>query len=149
MPKGYLNTRSDKTPNGPRSPQALRRPCQTGINAAHHIAVRTGQSMIRHRASHRGIRLWAASALLLGGAACTQVPELDATIPDDLRNAPYPKLIRLDQSLFAVQPPQEQSAEIEKSLAARRDRLQSRARGLNSTVVDPAARKRMQDGVSR
>lgn len=105
--------------------------------------------MIWHRASHRGIRLWAASALMLSGAACTQVPELDATIPDNLRNAPYPKLVRLDESIFAVQLPQEQSAEIEKSLAARRDRLQSRAREFDSTVVDPAARKRMQNGVNR
>ena len=105
--------------------------------------------MIRHRASHRGIRLLAASALLLAGAACTQVPELDASIPDNLRNAPYPKLVQLDETLFAVPRPQAQSAEIEKSLAGRRDRLQSRARALNTPVVDPAARKRMQSGVER
>ncbi|PCH74412.1 MAG: hypothetical protein COC12_03705 [Rhodobacteraceae bacterium] len=105
--------------------------------------------MIRHRASPRGYRKWLALAALLAGAACTQVPELDATIPDHLRNAPYPELQPLDDALFDVPLPQAQSAEIEKSLSARAARLQSRARALNATVIDPTTRERMETGVTQ
>jgi hypothetical protein len=102
----------------------------------------------RHRYRHR-YRHWLALTALLAGVACTQLPELEATIPDHLRDAPYPELQPLDEALFAVPLPQEQSAEIEQSLSARARRLQARARDLNTTVVDPAARKRMQSGVTR
>ena len=88
-------------------------------------------------------------ATLLSTAACTQIPELDATVPDRLRNAPYPDLITLDGSLATAQLPRDQADEIEQSLAARRSRLQARARDLDTDVVDPQARKRMQGGVSR
>ena len=102
----------------------------------------------RHRYRHR-YRHWLALAALLSGVACTQVPELDANIPDHLRKTPYPELQPLDDALFDVPLPQEQSGEINETLSARRDRLQSRARALNATVVDPAARKRMQAGVNQ
>lgn len=109
--------------------------------------------MIRHNAipfryRHR-YRHWLALAALLTGAACVQAPELDANITDQLRKAPYPELQPLDDALFDVPLPQEQSAEIDETLTARRDRLQSRARALNANVVDPTARKRMQSGVTQ
>lgn len=69
---------------------------------------------------------------LMAIAGCTNVPKLDATIPDHLRNADYPKLVRLDEEFSTAQNPQEQADEIEKSLEARRRRLQSRARQLQN-----------------
>ncbi len=107
--------------------------------------------MIQYSALCIRFRLWPISgfAALLIATACTQVPELDATIPAHLRNAPYPALVPLDDALFAAPLPQVQSQEIERSLTARRDRLQSRAKGLNASVVDPEARKRMLNGVGR
>lgn len=88
-------------------------------------------------------------ALLLVGAACTRVPELDATIPANLRDAPFPELVPLDEFFATAQLPQDQASEIEQSLDARRDRLQARARLLKAPLVDPAERKRMQGGVNR
>jgi len=107
--------------------------------------------MIRPHAAHceNHLRTVLTLAALLAVASCTQVPELDATIPDHLRNAPYPELVPLDGSLATVLPPQDQAAEIEQSLVARRDRLQGRAKALNAPVVDPVARQRMQDGITR
>ena len=94
-------------------------------------------------------RLWPTLALVTLTAACTNVPELDATVPRHLRDADYPELVSLDGSLVAKQTPRAQASEIEQSLGARRDRLQARARGLNTPVVDPESRKRMQKGVAR
>lgn len=105
--------------------------------------------MTRHLAFDIPTRLALAVAALLSATACTQVPELDATVPDHLQNAAYPDLIPLDGSLETEQLPQDQAEQIEQSLAARRSRLQARARGLDGPVVDPAARKRMQGGISR
>lgn len=102
--------------------------------------------MNRHRLAHC---LWSYLALITLTASCTNVPELDATIPGHLRDADYPELVSLDGSLTAKQTPQEQAEEIEQSLGARRNRLQARARKLNTPVVDPQSRTRMQNGVTR
>lgn len=98
-----------------------------------------------------GPRLWPALFLVAGLSvtACTQVPELDATVPTHLRTAAYPKLVSLDGTLTTTRTPQDQAAQIEQSLAARRDRLQARSKGLDRRVVDPVSRKRMQSGVNR
>ena len=90
-----------------------------------------------------------ACAALLSATACTQVPELDAAVPGHLRDAPYPDLVSPDRLLGMSQSPLDQAGQIEQSLAARRDRLQARARELNAPVVGPDARKRMQSGVNR
>jgi hypothetical protein len=78
---------------------------------------------------------------------CTQVPELDATVPTHLNTAAYPKLVRLDDSLTTAITPQDQSAEIESALTAGATRLQARALSLQSPVVDPDTRKRMQNEI--
>ena len=80
---------------------------------------------------------------------CTQVPELEATIPTHLRNAPYPELIALDATFETAQHPREQASQIDRLLAARRASLQSRARRLNTDVLDPETRKRMRDGIEQ
>lgn len=106
--------------------------------------------MIWHRTIRKEIRPWlAATITILVVSACTEVPELDSTIPGHIRKAPYPKLVPLDRALISAPLPQVRSEELEKSLAARQARLQARARDLNSPVVDAASRKRMQDGVGQ
>jgi hypothetical protein len=88
--------------------------------------------MITRPTAHICNRLRCAFCLigLMAIAGCTNVPKLDATIPDHLRDADYPKLVRLDGEFSTAQKPQEQAEEIEKSLEARRRRLQSRAQQL-------------------
>jgi hypothetical protein len=88
-------------------------------------------------------------AAQLIATACTQVPELDATVPKHLRNAAYPELAPLDASLTTPVFPQDQARQTEETLAARRDRLQARANALNAPVVDPTARQRMQNGINQ
>ncbi|MFT7595615.1 MAG: hypothetical protein ACI8R4_002944 [Paracoccaceae bacterium] len=84
--------------------------------------------------AHRPMAVVFLLALLTG---CAQVPELDATVPDHLRDAAYPALIPLDGSLAPNVLPADAASEIEDSLAARRDRLQARAKRLNTPIVDP------------
>jgi len=97
--------------------------------------------MIRQHALQSGYRLRVVLPLaaLVVAVSCTNVPELDATVPAHLRDAAYPDLVPLDGSLATLRLPQDQAGEIEKSLAARRDRLQARARAMNTPVVDPDA----------
>lgn len=71
------------------------------------------------------------AALALPGA-CTRIPALDQSVPEALRHAGYPALIPLDGVVAAADPPAAQAAEIERDLAARRDRLQRRARQLQA-----------------
>ncbi len=105
--------------------------------------------MIRPRIPHckfrRKFHLWLALGALLSAAACTQPPELDATIPDHLRDAAYPDLVPLDKAFATTRLPQDQAMEIERSLLARRDRLQARARALNIPLADANSRQPTQD----
>ncbi|WP_425043999.1 hypothetical protein [Primorskyibacter sp. S87] len=89
------------------------------------------------------------SSLFVVLAACTNVPELQERLTDDLRNAKYPALVPLDQALKAQSPKGDEAQELEDSLTARRDGLQNRAKALNETeAVDEETRLRMQQGVS-
>ena len=88
-----------------------------------------------------------AAALWLAG--CIEVPELDATVPDSLRDADYPALLPLDPSLFAGDTPEQEAAAIKQDLAARRERLQRRADALGAPVIDAETQARMQGGVNR
>lgn len=80
-------------------------------------------------------------------AGCTEVPELEATIPDHLEQADYPALVQLDDSLFDHPEPGEAAEDLQRGLEARSRRLQDRARRLQGTVVDDDARARMETGV--
>ncbi|PVA10246.1 hypothetical protein DC366_08330 [Pelagivirga sediminicola] len=93
----------------------------------------------------------ALTAALCAGAmlpGCTQFPELDATIPDAARRAPYPDLVplegfrtRLDNSRI----PQGSAESVEDRAA----RLRARADRLSGSVIDSATRARMQAGVQQ
>lgn len=92
----------------------------------------------------------AAFALLAGPmlAACTDIPELDATVPAHLKQADYPALVPLDGLLTPLPPPQEQADALRAELETRRDGLQQRARQMNAPVVDDATAARMRRGVA-
>ena len=89
-----------------------------------------------------------ASAALLALAACTQVPELGAVVPPDLRAAEYPQLIPLGPELSVPQDPGAEAERVSDNLNARVARLKRRAQALNqASVVDGATRTRMEEGV--
>jgi hypothetical protein len=98
---------------------------------------------------HSCLRRSAVTAALIGLAGCTSVPELDATVPDEMRNAPYPELVELDASLTTPATPRKDGQRISKSLSDWQKRLQDRARRLNATIIDADTRARMQAGVTQ
>ncbi|MEX0367669.1 MAG: hypothetical protein AB3N22_16490 [Ruegeria sp.] len=85
--------------------------------------------------------------VLIALAGCTQVPALDERLTPDLRNAPYPRLIPLDDALGPPHNPQQEASELEDQLTARRDQLAARARLLQTPVVDDAARDRLEQDI--
>ncbi|MCA0869619.1 hypothetical protein LCL97_02160 [Seohaeicola saemankumensis] len=90
-----------------------------------------------------------AAALLSGVAGCTQVPELNDTVTDDLSSSKYPALVPLAPTLGTRPAPQDEAERLESSLNGRRDRLKSRASGLQAGIIDEKTRKRMREGVAR
>lgn len=88
----------------------------------------------------------AAAALAPG---CTNVPELDATVPGWARDADYPMLIPLTGDLASVPAPQGEAERLQDALKARSARLQRRARELQGPVLDDTARDRITRGVTR
>jgi len=90
-----------------------------------------------------------AAAALFGAAACTQVPELEDTVTDDLSASKYPALVPLAPTLGMRPAPQDEAARLESTLNGRRDRLQSRATELQVGLIDEKTRKRMREGVAR
>jgi hypothetical protein len=92
--------------------------------------------------------LAAALAAALGLAGCIEVPALDDTVTESLRDAPYPALLPTN-TLMTVGPlPSDQASDIERDLVARRGALDARAARLRqATGLDPATRTRMREGV--
>jgi starvation-inducible outer membrane lipoprotein len=78
--------------------------------------------------------------------ACTPFPELESTIPDDLKDAPYPDLVPLDTLNAAMAQPQLTDESLS-GLESRADRLRARAARLGGTVIDAPTRQRMSTGV--
>ncbi len=98
-------------------------------------------------AKHRRVLMAIGLVCPLLLAACSEVPELDAAVPDWVDNADYPDLVPLDRALANAPLPQTQSAEIEEDVTARAERLRARAERLNTTIVDEQTRERMNSGV--
>lgn len=94
-----------------------------------------------------GIPIRIAVTLTLLGA-CTQVPELDASLPKGLKNADYPDLVPIETLISAEVAPQERVETQRDDLQARRDLLKARAKQLNTAVVDQKTRDRMNAGVT-
>jgi hypothetical protein len=92
---------------------------------------------------------WLVMPTCLLALSCTQVPELDATIPESLLTAPYPALIPLEYMAPTGASPREDAEQIENELAARRERLAARAAALNAPILDEAARERLKKDIAR
>lgn len=84
-----------------------------------------------------------AGAVLPG---CTQFPQLDATISDTTRRAPYPDLVPLE-GLRARIDGTRIAPDTAESVTTRADRLRARAARLRGPVIDAPTRVRMRKGV--
>ncbi len=78
---------------------------------------------------------------------CTNIPELDATVPPSLQQADYPALVPIETLLTPLPPVKDNAEDVQSDLENRRDALQDRARRLNAQIVDDESRARMQAGV--
>ena len=88
-----------------------------------------------------------ANALILLGN-CVEVPELDATVPTWVDDAPYPDLVPIEAAMVSLPRPVDQREEINETLNARADGLRARADALRRPVIDKNAKDRMSEGVS-
>ena len=80
-----------------------------------------------------------AAVVLIGFAGCTQVPELGERVPDDFKQAPYPRLIPLEQALGPPPNPAKDAETLEETLINRRDALTRKARALQANpAIGPA-----------
>lgn len=101
----------------------------------------------RPRKWHRNLALLAGVVYVHLLTACSEIPELDAAVPDWVDDASYPDLVPLDRALAKAPLPRAQSAEIEEEVANRAAQLKARAERLNTPVVDEQTRNRMEAGV--
>ena len=83
-------------------------------------------------------------ALLLG---CTQFPELDGVVDEDVASAAYLKL-RPTEVILADVPAPEIDAAMAEGLSADAQRLRAKANRLRGPVVDPATKRRMARGIA-
>ncbi len=79
-------------------------------------------------------------------AGCTRFPDLDATLSDAARAAPYPDLVPLSGLQARIADTNTDPGTLP-TIEARIAGLKSRAARLRGTVIDSAARARMQAGV--
>ncbi len=91
-----------------------------------------------------------ATALVLGLAltACSQFPELDATVPADGKDVDYPQLVPLEPLLARAETDISDTDQTEATVSARVAALRARASRLRGTVIDAETRARMQRGIT-
>ncbi|MEP4197693.1 MAG: hypothetical protein ABJL99_18875 [Aliishimia sp.] len=87
------------------------------------------------------------SALFLS-VACTQFPELDATVPKSAKTDKYPRLAPIDDLLAQAKSTPERSEQTQTTLTNRAAALRARANRLRGPIIDTATRTRMRNGVS-
>lgn len=81
-------------------------------------------------------------------SACTQFPELDATIPPQAQAADFPALVPLEPLLASRSAIVGNPAEVSQSLTGRVNALKSRARALQQrAIVDRPTRARLQQAM--
>jgi len=85
-------------------------------------------------------------ATLIAVAGCSQFPELEASVTDETRDAPYPKLVPLE-TLQARIGDERITPEMGQTVQVRATRLKSRAARLRRTIIDDSTRSRMRNGV--
>jgi hypothetical protein len=74
--------------------------------------------------------------LLLVCAACANVPELEGREGPSVRNARYPRLIPLDETLGAPVNPANEAEDVESDLIARSEELARKAAALQSAKIN-------------
>ena len=79
---------------------------------------------------------------------CTPFPDLDDTITDEARRAPYPALVPLDSLQERIGGTRIEPGTAQ-SVTARADRLRARAARLDGAVIDSGTRARMRAGVQQ
>ena len=82
-------------------------------------------------------------------AGCTTAPQLDGGTSRDLERADYPTLVPIEQILGSTRADPAADQQVEDQLDARLAALQARASRLKASQIDPATRKRLEDGVAR
>ncbi len=82
-------------------------------------------------------------------AACADFPDLETAISDRGRAGAYPRLIQVDGLPHANTADTERMNDIAKSLSARAQRLQRRARALRGPIVDQRTRAKMAAALAR
>ncbi|WP_138935237.1 hypothetical protein [Roseovarius arcticus] len=92
------------------------------------------------------LALIAALGLVGALSSCTQFPELDASVTNAARAAPYPDLVPLG-GLQARLNTSNIAPDTVSTIEARIARLEARADRLRGSVIDDATRARMQAGV--
>lgn len=93
--------------------------------------------------------MWRVLCLILCLSACTQFPELDATVPAEADAAAYPDLVPLLPVLASADATPERQSAVEQSLEGRIARLRNRADRLRGNVIDRRTRARMARGVTQ
>lgn len=96
--------------------------------------------------TRKPLALIAALGLAAALSGCTQFPELDASVSDAARTAPYPDLVPLG-GLQARLTTTNIAPDTVSTIEARIARLEARADSLRGNVIDDATRARMQAGV--
>lgn len=79
-------------------------------------------------------------------AACSTFPELDASVSDEVRDAPYPDLVPMASLEQRTTEGRITDATLP-DVNARIARLKARAARLRGTVIDAPTRRRMSGGV--
>lgn len=92
------------------------------------------------------MRPWIAIVLICAVTACSQFPELDASVSEETRDAPYPELVPLE-GLQARISDTSITPEMRGGIEGRVARLRARAARLKRTVIDTDTRARMRAGV--
>lgn len=92
------------------------------------------------------LALIAALGLAAALPGCAQFPELDASVTDAARSAPYPDLVPLG-GLRARLATTRIAPDTVPTIEARIARLEARADRLRGSVIDDATRARMKAGV--
>ncbi len=84
---------------------------------------------------------------VLGLAACTEFPQVDAALSPNDPGADYPELLPFEQLESGQAPPSLTDSD-DDALRARAEALRARVGGLRGPVIDPDTRDRMNGGVA-
>ncbi len=102
---------------------------------------------LRHERDMKTVAIMAGLVLAAALAACSDMPELNGTVPAHLESADFPDLIPLEPILAGAEDVQI-TDQTSAGIAARVSRLRNRAARLKHSVVDQGTRARMRDGVA-